>query len=103
MKVLLVNEAEYELKEDTMKKIPFDTFNMLRDASLSDESGEKMLKVRLFKNMADYNRTVREDDLNEFDDSKDVLISNKGNIFVFLKSQNFTENDSADSEENQGQ
>lgn len=88
MKVLLVNEAEYEIKEEAMKRIPFDVFDMLKDDNVLCEDYKNYDKVRVFKNMNEYNRMICDEMKSEFDTSKDVLISNKGNIFLFLKKLN---------------
>ena len=99
MKVLLVNEAEYELNEGKMTKMPFEMFNLMRDRRNITKS-DNMQRVRVFKSMEEFNSTVTDKDINMFDETKDVLVSKGGNIFLFLKDTN---NATANPEENQAE
>lgn len=99
MKVLLVNEAEYELNEGKMTKMPFEMFNLMRDRRNITKS-DNIQRVRVFKSMEEFNSTVTDKDINTFDETKDVLVSKGGNIFLFLKDTN---NATANPEENQAE
>lgn len=105
MKVLLVNEAEYELNEGKMTKMPFKMFNLMRDRRNIMKS-DNMQRVRVFKSMEEFNSTVTDEDINTFDETKDVLVSKGGNIFLFLKDTTYnseTDNATANPEENQAE
>ena len=100
MKVLLVNEAEYELNEGKMTKMPFEMFNLMRDRRNITKS-DNIQRVRVFKSMEEFNSTVTDKDINTFDETKDVLVSKGGNIFLFLKDTTY--NATANPEENQAE
>lgn len=85
MKVILVNEAEYELNEEKMQKMSFDTFKLVTDNSFANSNEATFPKVRVFKNMGEFNRIVNDKEIETFDTSKEILLSPKGNIFIFLK------------------
>ena len=88
MKVLLVNEAEYELNESKMTNMPFEMFNLMRDKRNITKSDD-LRRVRVFKSMEEFNSTVTDKDINTFDETKDVLVSKGGNIFLFLKEHSY--------------
>ena len=107
MRVLLVNEAEYELNEGKMTKMPFEMFNLMRDRRNITKSDD-LRRVRVFKSMEEFNSTVTDKDINTFDETKEVLVSKGGNIFLFLKdttynSESGTDNVTANPEENQAE
>lgn len=81
-KVILIKKAEYELNEEMYNKIPLDTFKLLTSRG---EKSEDMDKVMLFGSMSEFNNTVTDEDMELFDNTKDVLISDTGKIFVYLK------------------
>lgn len=85
MKVILVNEAEYELNDEKMQKMSFDTFKLVTDNSFANQNASSFQKVRVFKNMGEFNRIVNDKEMETFDTTKEVLLSPKGNIFMFLK------------------
>ena len=107
MKVLLVNEAEYELNEGKMTKMPFEMFNLMRDRRNITKSDD-FRRVRVFKSMEEFNSTVTDKDISTFDETKDVLVSKGGNIFLYIKEQDYNAeegagNAAADTEENQAE
>lgn len=63
MKVLLVNEAEYELNEGKMTKMPFEMFNLMRDRRNITKSDD-LRRVRVFKSMEEFNSTVTDKVIN---------------------------------------
>lgn len=101
MKVLLLNEAEYEFNESKMQNIPFEAFNLLRDKSAAIGMSTPHSKLRVFKNMGEFNRIVTDEDINLFDTDKGVFLSPTGNIFIFLKEENTDA--TTNSEENKGE
>lgn len=104
MKVLLVNEAEYELNESKMTKMSFEMFNLMRDRRNITKSDD-LRRVRVFKTMEEFNSTVTDKDISTFDETNDVLVSKNGNIFLFLKEHSHNteevENVTTNSKENQ--
>ena len=80
-KVILIKKAEYELNEEMYNKIPLDTFKLLTSRG---EKSEDMDKVMLFGSMSEFNNTVTDEDMELFDNTKDVLISDTGKIFYYL-------------------
>jgi hypothetical protein len=81
-KVILIKKAEYELNEEMYNKVPLDTFKLLTNRS---EKSENMDKIMLFGSMAEFNNTVTDEDMEMFDNTKEVLVSDTGKIFVHLK------------------
>lgn len=100
MKVLLINEAEFELTPEKMTVIPFESFKLLKDDTVYN-GGNTLPRVRVFKNMGEVNRLMTNEVLEKkFDTSKGVFLLPKGNIFLFEKE---TDDATTDTEENQGE
>ena len=87
MKVLLKKEGYFEFDETKFTKIPSDVFNAM--ATTTFENVEKVdsniPEVLYFKNMKDY-ITHASSGKYIFDKTKDVFVSQKGEIFVYLNS-----------------
>lgn len=87
MKVKLVNVADYEIKEEKVTNIPFNTF-----VSLCGEVGKggkknNVATVRLFKNIEDFKNLTYEE-MEEMNQEENVKVLSNGQFLVFLKSNN---------------
>ena len=97
MKVKLINVAEYNIKEDKINKIPFDTFVNLCGGVGTDKA-EDLPKVRLFKTMGEFiNLSTTE--MEEIDQNESIRLLQNGQFLVFLKGWNKKE-DNATTETN---
>lgn len=102
MRVLLVNEAEYEFNTANLTQIPFESFKLLKDDSVYN-GGNTLPRLRVFKNMGELNRLMLTEDLEDkFNTEAGVFLSLKGNIFLFEK-QEAKVDGTANTEENQGE
>lgn len=109
MKVKLINVAEYNIKEDKVNKIPFDTFvNLCKGfcGSVGTGKTEELPKVRLFKTIDEFiNLSATE--MEEIDQNESIRLLQNGQFLVFLKGWNKKEditttetNATANTEEN---
>lgn len=105
MKVKLINVAEYNIKEDKVSEVPFDTFVNLC-GGVGTGKTEDLPKVRLFKSMGEFvNLSTTE--MEEIDQNENIRLLQNGQFLVFLKGWNKKEditttetNATANTEEN---
>lgn len=105
MKVKLINVAEYNIKEDKVSEVPFETFVNLC-GGVGTGKTEDLPKVRLFKTMGDFiNLSTTE--MEEIDQNESIRLLQNGQFLVFLKGWNKKEditttetNATANTEEN---
>jgi hypothetical protein len=105
MKVKLINVAEYNIKEDKVSEVPFDTFVNLC-GGVGTGKTEDLPKVRLFKTMGEFiNLSTTE--MEEIDQNESIRLLQNGQFLVFLKGWNKKEditttetNATANTEEN---
>lgn len=105
MKVKLINVAEYNIKEDKVSEVPFETFVNLC-GGVGTGKTEDLPKVRLFKTMGEFiNLSTTE--LEEIDQNESIRLLQNGQFLVFLKGWNKKEditttetNATANTEEN---
>lgn len=105
MKVKLINVAEYNIKEDKVSEVPFETFVNLC-GGVGTGKTEDLPKVRLFKTMGDFiNLSTTEKE--EIDQNESIRLLQNGQFLVFLKGWNKKEditttetNATANTEEN---
>lgn len=90
MKVKLINVAEYNIKEDKVSEVPFDTFVNLC-GGVGTGKTEDLPKVRLFKTMGEFiNLSTTE--MKEIDQNESIRLLQNGQFLVFLKGWNKKEN-----------
>lgn len=90
MKVKLINVAEYNIKEDKVSEVPFDTFVKLC-GGVGTGKTEDLPKVRLFKTMGEFiNLSTTE--MEEIDQNENIRLLQNGQFLVFLKGWNKKEN-----------
>ena len=105
MKVKLINVAEYNIKEDKVSEVPFETFVNLC-GGVGTGKTEDLPKVRLFKTMREFiNLSTTE--MEEIDQNESIRLLQNGQFLVFLKGWNKKEditttetNATANTEEN---
>ena len=105
MKVKLINVAEYNIKEDKVSEVPFETFVNLC-GGVGTGKTEDLPKVRLFKTMGEFiNLSTTE--MEEIDQNESIRLLQNGQFLVFLKRWNKKEditttetNATANTEEN---
>ena len=105
MKVKLINVAEYNIKEDKVSEVPFETFVNLC-GGVGPGKTEDLPKVRLFKTMGEFiNLSTTE--MEEIDQNESIRLLQNGQFLVFLKGWNKKEditttetNATANTEEN---
>ncbi len=105
MKVKLINVAEYNIKEDKVSEVPFETFVNLC-GGVGTGKTEDLPKVRLFKTMGEFiNLSTTE--MEEIDQNESIRLLQNGQFLVFLKGWNKKEditttetNATANTEEN---
>ena len=105
MKVKLINVAEYNIKEDKVSEVPFETFVNLC-GGVGTGKTEDLPKVRLFKSMGEFiNLSTTE--MEEIDQNESIRLLQNGQFLVFLKGWNKKEditttetNATANTEEN---
>ena len=105
MKVKLINVAEYNIKEDKVSEVPFETFVNLC-GGVGTGKTEDLPKVRLFKTMGEFiNLSTTE--MEEIDQNESISLLQNGQFLVFLKGWNKKEditttetNATANTEEN---
>ena len=90
MKVKLINVAEYNIKEDKVSEVPFETFVNLC-GGVGTGKTEDLPKVRLFKTMGEFiNLSTTE--MEEIDQNESIRLLQNGQFLVFLKGWNKKEN-----------
>jgi len=86
MKVKLINVAEYNIKEDKVSEVPFETFVNLC-GGVGTGKTEDLPKVRLFKTMGEFiNLSTTE--MEEIDQNESIRLLQNGQFLVFLKGWN---------------
>lgn len=88
MQVLLKKEALFVFDESKYTRVPSEVFDNMVESSFPSEKGKKdniECEVMYFKNMRDYDDYNYNTNKNIFDKTKDVFISQKGEVFVFCK------------------
>ena len=86
MKVKLINVAEYNIKEDKVSEVPFETFVNLC-GGVGTAKTEDLPKVRLFKTMGEFiNLSTTE--MEEIDQNESIRLLQNGQFLVFLKGWN---------------
>ena len=103
--VKLINVAEYNIKEDKVSEVPFETFVNLC-GGVGTGKTEDLPKVRLFKTMGEFiNLSTTE--MEEIDQNESIRLLQNGQFLVFLKGWNKKEditttetNATANTEEN---
>lgn len=105
MKVKLINVAEYNIKEDKVSEVPFETFVNLC-GGVGTGKTEDLPKVRLFKTMGEF-INVSTTEMEEIDQNESIRLLQNGQFLVFLKGWNKKEditttetNATANTEEN---
>ena len=105
MKVKLINVAEYNIKEDKVSEVPFETFVNLC-GGVGTGKTEDLPKVRLFKTMGEF-INLSTTDMEEIDQNESIRLLQNGQFLVFLKGWNKKEditttetNATANTEEN---
>ena len=105
MKVKLINVAEYNIKDDKVSEVPFETFvNLCGGVGIGKVAD--LPKVRLFKTMGEFiNLSTTE--MEEIDQNESIRLLQNGQFLVFLKGWNKKEditttetNATANTEEN---
>ena len=83
MKVKLINVAEYNIKEDKVSEVPFDTFvNLCGGVGVAEDPS--LPRVRLFKTMGEFiNLSATE--MEEIDQNESIRLLQNGQFLVFLK------------------
>ena len=85
MKVKLINVAEYNIKEDKVSEVPFDTFVNLC-GGVGTGKTDDLPKVRLFKSMGEFvNLSTTE--MEEIDQNESIRLLQNGQFLVFLKTK----------------
>lgn len=86
MKVKLINVAEYNIKEDKVSEVPFDTFvNLCGGVGVAEDPS--LPRVRLFKTMGEFiNLSATE--MEEIDQNESIRLLQNGQFLVFLKGWN---------------
>lgn len=95
MLVLLKKEATFNFDESKYTKMPSDVFNNMVEASFPTKNNKNEAieaEMMYFKNMRDYDDYNFNHNKNGdvFDKTKDVFISQKGEIFVICKAKETT-------------
>lgn len=105
MKVKLINVAEYNIKEDKVSEVPFETFVNLC-GGVGTGKTEDLPKVRLFKTMGEF-INLPTTEMEEIDQNESIRLLQNGQFLVFLKGWNKKEditttetNATANTEEN---
>ena len=105
MKVKLINVAEYNIKEDKVSEVPFETFVNLC-GGVGTGKTEDLPKVRLFKTMGEF-INISTTEMEEIDQNESIRLLQNGQFLVFLKGWNKKEditttetNATANTEEN---
>ena len=94
--VLLTKKAAYNLKAEDYTAMPKARFDSLI-GEFSDETVDNLPQVALFGSLDDYKK---QRDLYDIDNTKSILINDKGQIFAYLNSAS---NATTDTQENQGE
>ena len=83
MKVKLINVAEYNIKEDKVSEVPFDTFvNLCGGVGVAEDPS--LPRVRLFKTIGEFiNLSATE--MEEIDQNESIRLLQNGQFLVFLK------------------
>ena len=86
MKVKLINVAEYNIKDDKVSEVPFETFvNLCGGVGIGKV--DDLPKVRLFKTMGEFiNLSTTE--MEEIDQNESIRLLQNGQFLVFLKGWN---------------
>lgn len=79
MKVVLNKKATYDLKSDNMTSMPFNVFNSLM--KVVEKENEELPQMVVFNNRDEYEQNAKDFII---DESKEVLINEKGQIFCHL-------------------
>ena len=87
MKVRLVNVADYEIKEDKVTDVPFQTFVNLCGYGNVGYDGEPKETVRLFKSMEDF-KNISYEEMKEINQEENIKLLPNGQFLVFLKTKN---------------
>lgn len=85
MKVKIVNVADYEIKEEKVTNIPFNTFVNLC-GSVGNNICDNVSTVRLFKSMEDF-KNLSYEEMNEINQEENIKLLPNGQFLVFLKSK----------------
>jgi hypothetical protein len=108
MKVKLVNVAEYNINEDKVSEVPFNTFVNLC-GGVGTGKAEDLPKVRLFKTMGEF-ISLSTNEMEEIDQNESIRLLQNGQFLVFLKGGNKEEsnttvktNAATDTEKNKGE
>lgn len=99
MKVILTKESEYDFSESKYTAIPSGVFEMLVETKIASSNTEYP-KVIVFNDKDDYVENSWRHNINK---SKDVYVSQKGQIFCFIddgNAVNNVEDGATDTEEN---
>lgn len=83
MKVQLINVAEYNIKEDKVSEVPFDTFvNLCGGVGVTEDPS--LPRVRLFKSIDEFKKLSQEE-LTEINQGESVKILANGQFLIFLE------------------
>jgi hypothetical protein len=111
MKVKLINVAEYNIKDDKVSEIPYESFvNLCGGVGKIDENDKKNLpSVRLFKTVGEF-ACLTEEEIDTIDTNENIRLLQNGQFLVFLKGWNKEENNTTietyaatDTKENKGE
>jgi hypothetical protein len=110
MKVKLINVAEYNIKDDRVSEIPYESFvNLCGGVGNVDDSSKNLPSVRLFKTMGEF-ACLTQEEVDNIDTNENIRLLQNGQFLVFLKGRNkeesntTTETDATtDTEENKGE
>lgn len=90
MKVKLINVAEYNIKDDKVSEIPFESFVNLC-GGVGTGKVDNLPKVRLFKTMGEF-ISLSTDEMAEIDQKENIRLLNNGQFLVFLKGNTKADN-----------
>ena len=109
MKVQLINVAEYNIKEDKVSEVPFDTFvNLCGGVDVAEDPS--LPRVRLFKSIDEFKKLSQEE-LMEINQEESIRVLQNGQFLVFLERSKDKEkeiktvksNATTDTKENKGE
>ena len=89
MQVNLIKEAEFDFNAEKYSNIPFNTFTNLIELKPDEvkSKNNNLLQVQLFENVAEFKKCYQP---GVYDETKGVHVTNKGQIFLFLKQSQAT-------------
>lgn len=92
MKVKLINVAEYNIKDDRVSEIPYESFvNLCGGVGSVDDGSKNLPSVRLFKTMGEF-ACLTQEEVDNIDTNENIRLLQNGQFLVFLKGWNKEKN-----------